>query len=268
MTNSSPLLEVKDLHKNFTLKGKSLFKKKVLPAVNGVNFTIFEGETLGLVGESGCGKSTTGRTILQLIPPTKGEIIYKNKNLVHLSEKERKAYRKDFQMIFQDPFSSFNPKQKIGQALIETMQIHQIGSATEQRARALELLVKVGFTEEHFHRYPHEFSGGQRQRLAIARALMTKPKFIVCDEAVSALDVSIQAQVLNLLKDIQREMGVAYLFISHDLNVVRYISDRIAVMYQGEIVEIGTAEEIFTNPTHPYTKKLLQAILIASPTNK
>lgn len=262
---NSPLIQVKDLEKHFKMQGKNLFKKRTVNAVNKISFDIYPGETLGLVGESGCGKSTTGRTILQLLEPTNGEVVYNGKNLVGMKKREFNSLRKEFQMIFQDPFSSFDPKKRIGYSLEEAMKIHGIGTKMERKARALHLLKKVGFSEVHYDRYPHEFSGGQSQRIGIARALMTNPKFIVCDEAVSALDVSIQAQILNLLKDLQKEFGVSYLFIGHDLNVVKYISNRIAVMYMGEIIEMAPTEELFSNPKHPYTKMLLESIPIANP---
>jgi oligopeptide/dipeptide ABC transporter ATP-binding protein len=262
---SKPLLQVKDLEKHFKLQGKKLFEKRTVKAVNKISFDIYPGETLGLVGESGCGKSTTGRTILQLLEPTNGEIIYNGNNLVGMKTKEFNSLRKELQMIFQDPFSSFDPKKRIGYSLEEAMKIHGVGTKMERKERALHLLKKVGFSEAHYDRYPHEFSGGQCQRIGIARALMTNPKFIVCDEAVSALDVSIQAQILNLLKELQQELGISYLFIGHDLNVVKYISNRIAVMYMGEIIEMAPTEELFSNPKHPYTKMLLESIPIANP---
>ncbi|CAM5209145.1 Nickel import system ATP-binding protein NikE OS=Ureibacillus acetophenoni OX=614649 GN=SAMN05877842_10925 PE=3 SV=1 [Ureibacillus acetophenoni] len=260
-----PLLQVIGLEKHFTTQAKGLFKKNTVRAVNQVSFEVYEGETLGLVGESGCGKSTTGRTVLRLVEPTNGEILYNGENVTGMKLKEFNKIRKDFQMIFQDPFASFDPKQRIGYSLEEVMVIQSIGKKEERKARAIELLKKVGFSEEHYYRYPHEFSGGQRQRIGIARALMTNPKFIVCDEAVSALDVSIQSQILNLLKELQKDLGLSYLFIGHDLNVVKYISDRIAVMYMGEIIEMAPTEELFVNPKHPYTKLLLAAIPVANP---
>lgn len=263
-----PLLQIVDLEKHFKVQGSNLFKKRTVKAVNRINFEVYEGETLGLVGESGCGKSTTGRAVLQLVEPTNGQILYKGTDLLGLSAKEFNALRKEFQMIFQDPFSSFDPKKRIGYSLEEVMKIQGIGTKEQRKERAMELLKKVGFSEAHYERYPHEFSGGQRQRIGIARALMTNPKFIVCDEAVSALDVSIQAQILNLLKELQKELGVSYLFIGHDLNVVKYISHRIAVMYMGEIIEMAPTDELFSNPKHPYTKLLLEAIPVADPHNK
>lgn len=264
----APFLQVIELEKHFTTQGKGLFKKNTVRAVNKVSFEVYEGETLGLVGESGCGKSTTGRTLLRLIEPTSGKILFNGQNIMEMKTKEFNAIRKDFQMIFQDPFASFDPKKRIGYSLEEVMLIQGIGTKEERRARAIELLIKVGFTEEHYDRFPHEFSGGQRQRIGIARALMTNPKFIVCDEAVSALDVSIQSQILNLLKELQNDLGLSYLFIGHDLNVVKYISNRIAVMYMGEIIEMAPTKELFANPKHPYTKLLLASIPVASPHNQ
>lgn len=266
--NQEPLLQVIELEKHFTTQAKGLFKKNTVRAVNKISFEVYEGETLGLVGESGCGKSTTGRTLLRLIEPTSGKILYNGQNVMDMKSKEFNALRKDFQMIFQDPFASFDPKKRIGYSLEEVMLIQGLETKEKRKARAVELLKKVGFSEEHYDRFPHEFSGGQRQRIGIARALMTNPKFIVCDEAVSALDVSIQSQILNLLKELQKDFGLSYLFIGHDLNVVKYISDRIAVMYMGEIIEMAPTEELFANPKHPYTKLLLAAIPVANPHNQ
>ncbi|RYD78194.1 MAG: ABC transporter ATP-binding protein, partial [Sphingobacteriales bacterium] len=230
-------------------------------AVDQINFDVFPGETLGLVGESGCGKTTLGRSILRLIQPTSGTISFDGKDITHVGKAEMRKLRKDIQIIFQDPYASLNPKLTIGQSILEPLTVHNIcNNDAERKANVLELLKKVGLNESHFNRYPHEFSGGQRQRVVIARALALKPKFIICDESVSALDVSVQAQVLNLIKDLQREFGLTYIFISHDLAVVKHISDRILVMNKGKIEEEGFPEEIFNSPKAAYTKKLIDAI--------
>ena len=259
---SLPIIEVDKLSTNFTIKKNLLGKiSKQFKAVNNVSFKVYPGETLGLVGESGCGKTTLGRSILQLIKPAEGEIIYKSKNITQLSNKNLRNLRKDIQIIFQDPYSSLNPRITIGNAIIEPMIVHKIyANATICRHKAIELLERVGMNETHFNRYPHEFSGGQRQRICIARALAVQPKFIICDESVSALDVSVQAQVLNLLNELKQDFGFTYIFISHDLSVVKYMSDRIMVMKNGEIVEIGNAEEIYKNPKTAYTRQLIEAI--------
>ncbi len=256
------LIEVRDLSVWFPAR-KSLFgkPKEFTKAVDGVNFSIFRGETLGLVGESGCGKTTLGRALLRLVDPTNGSIQYNGKELTGMSRKELKPYRKDIQIIFQDPFSSLNPRIPVGTAIREVMQVHGLGSNERDRTEnTVTLLEKVGLSADHFSRYPHEFSGGQRQRIGIARALALNPGFLVCDESVSALDVSVQAQVLNLLNDLKKEYGFTVLFISHDLSVVHYISDRIIVMNRGRIEEIGPAGEVFHSPKMDYTRKLLAAI--------
>ena len=257
---SSPLIEVSDLHKFFPLASQGIFSrvKGDNKAVNGVSFSINPGETLGLVGESGCGKSTLGRIISRLDSPTSGEIIYKGNDIAKKSLAAMRPLRKEIQFIFQDPYASLNPRRQIGAIIEEPMRIHGV-SKDERRARAHELLEKVGLDKNSYEKYPHEFSGGQRQRVVIARALTLKPELIIADEPVSALDVSIQAQVLNLFKELQDEMKLTYVFVAHDLGVVRHISDRIAVMYLGKIVELGSVEEIYNNPQHPYTKALLSA---------
>ncbi|NLJ48532.1 MAG: dipeptide ABC transporter ATP-binding protein [Candidatus Atribacteria bacterium] len=265
----SPLLiSLQELSKQFYLYDQTTNEKGVVDAVNGVDLDILSGETLGLVGESGCGKSTLGRCILRLIEPTAGKIIYENQNLLKIPEKGFKPYRKKMQIVFQDPFASLNPRKSIQFILEEPLIIHGISNSQDRKKRLDETIEKVGLTQEDLKRYPHEFSGGQRQRIGIARALILKPDFIVCDEPVSALDVSIQAQILNLLIDLQQEMKLTYLFISHDLSVVKHISNRIAVMYLGKIVEIASTNEIFENPLHPYTMALLSSIPIPDPTQK
>ncbi len=260
------ILKITDLKTYFPIR-KGLFKKSTefVKAIDGITFEVFEGETLGLVGESGCGKTTLGRTILRLAKATSGSVQYRGQNIFDLSNKAMRLLRKDMQIIFQDPYSSLNPRVKIGRALLEPMQVHGIGkNDIERREKIFELLEKVNLKKEHFNRYPHEFSGGQRQRICIARALAMNPKFIVCDESVSALDVSVQAQVLNLLNDLKKEFGFTYIFISHDLSVVRYMSDRMIVMNKGKIVEMGDSETIYKNPQSDYTKALIDAIPVGS----
>ena len=259
-----PLLRAQDLVKHFPVEGSDL----VLRAVDGVTFDINQGETLGLVGESGCGKSTVGRCLLRLYEPTSGKIFFENKDVTHASNREMRPVRRDMQVIFQDPYSSLNPRQNILSIVSEPMLIHKIGSKSERQDRVAGLLEKVGLDPSYMRRYPHEFSGGQRQRIGIARALALDPKMIVCDEPVSALDVSVQAQVVNLLQDLQSELGLTYLFISHGLAVVEHISNRVAVMYLGKIVEIANAQELYSDPLHPYTKALLSAIPIPDPKQK
>lgn len=256
---NEPILQVKNLSKHFKVE------RGFLQAVDGLNFDIYKGETFGLVGESGCGKSTAGRTILRLYEPTAGEAIFEGQNIYDLSPKEMKEHRKEMQMIFQDPYASLDPRMTVEEIIAEPLVIYGIGNKKERRERVIELLEMVGLSAEHSLRFPHEFSGGQRQRIGIARSLALKPKFIICDEPISALDVSIQAQVVNLLKDVQKKLGLTLLFIAHDLSMVRYISDRVAVMYLGKLMEVGTTEDFYSNPLHPYTKALLSAIPIADP---
>lgn len=262
----TPLLEVQNLKKYFPIK-KGIISRTVgqVKAVDGLNLTIYEGETISLVGESGCGKSTTGRAIVQLDPQTEGKVIFKGKELSTLSSMELRKIRTDLQIIFQDPYSSLNPRKRIGDLLAEPLLAHKLADKSEVSRKVDDILEIVGLSKFHKSRYPHEFSGGQRQRIGIARALILQPKLIVCDEPVSALDVSIQAQVLNLLKDLQKEFQLTYLFIAHGLGVVKYISDRIAVMYLGKIVELAKTEDIFKNPRHPYTQALLHAYPIPNP---
>lgn len=263
-TESRNLLTIRNLVKHFPVEGGH----EVLRAVDGVSFSIRGGETLGLVGESGCGKSTVGRCILRLYEPTSGEIVFENKNITHASNSDMRALRRDMQIIFQDPYSSLNPRLNILSIVGEPMAVHGIGNKTERGERVANLLEKVGLDPSYMNRFPHEFSGGQRQRIGIARALALDPKLIVCDEPVSALDVSVQAQVVNLLQDLQSELGLTYLFISHGLAVVEHISNRVAVMYLGKIVEIADAIDLYSNPLHPYTKALLSAIPIPDPKQK
>ncbi|MDF9843226.1 MULTISPECIES: oligopeptide/dipeptide ABC transporter ATP-binding protein [unclassified Paenibacillus] len=253
---SKNLIEVEGLKKYFNVG-----KGKVLKAVDNINFSIREGETLGMVGESGCGKTTAGRTVLRLYEPTAGSVKYNGTDIYKLSPGKMKAMRRDMQMIFQDPYASLNPRFTISDIIGEALDIHGMGgSRAERKKRIEELLDMVGLNHDHATRYPHEFSGGQRQRIGIARALAVNPKFIVCDEPISALDVSIQAQVVNLLKELQDRLGLTYLFIAHDLSMVKHISDRVAVMYLGRMVELAESEELYANPLHPYTKSLLSAI--------
>jgi oligopeptide/dipeptide ABC transporter ATP-binding protein len=259
--SKQPLLEVKNLKQYFPIKGGILGKTvNHVKAVDDISFEVYEGETVSIVGESGCGKSTTGRAILRLDEPTSGEVNFNGENLISLTKSKMREKRKDLQIIFQDPYASLNPRQRVSQIIEEVLKIQQIGTKKDRRGRIIELLENVGIGAHQIDRYPHEFSGGQRQRIGIARALSVNPKLIICDEAVSALDVSIQAQVLNLLKELQRKFQLTYLFISHDLGVVRHISDRIIVMYLGKIVEISDTQSLFENPQHPYTRALLSAI--------
>ncbi|HAE91703.1 ABC transporter ATP-binding protein [Tissierella praeacuta] len=255
-----PLISARNIKKHFDV-GEGMLK-----AVDGISFDIYPGETFGLVGESGCGKSTAGRTIIRLYEPTEGELIFNGKNVYSLSHREMQEVRKNFQMIFQDPYASLNPRMTVEEIVAEPLDIHHAyKNKEERRKRVVELLKLVGLNEEHSMRFPHEFSGGQRQRIGIARALALNPKFIVCDEPISALDVSIQAQVVNLLKELQEKLGLTYMFIAHDLSMVRYISDRVGVMYLGHMMELAPSEELYENPIHPYTKALLSAIPIPNP---
>ncbi len=258
------LVQVRDLVKHFPVENSD----DVVRAVDGISFDIFAGETLGLVGESGCGKSTVGRCLIRLYEPTSGEVLFENQNIIGLPNKEMQKLRREMQIIFQDPYASLNPRLSIFSIVSEPLKIHGIGDKSERRDRVADLLKKVGLDANYMFRYPHEFSGGQRQRIGIARALALNPKLIIADEPVSALDVSVQAQVVNLLQDLQNEFGLTYLFISHGLAVVEHISQRVAVMYLGKIVEIAEGRELYDNPLHPYTKALLSAIPIPDPKKK
>ncbi|RAT97088.1 ABC transporter ATP-binding protein [Brevibacillus sp. Leaf182] len=260
-----PLLEVKSLTKHFTSKQGFFGKEKVVRAVDGVNLTVYPGETVSIVGESGCGKSTTGRCILRLIEPTDGEIFFEGQDIRKLNESELRRARRNMQLVFQDPFASLNPRKTIGQLLEDPLIIHGIGNSVERRKQVEEMIQIVGLSKQQLDRFPHEFSGGQRQRIGIARALILRPKLIVADEPVSALDVSIQAQILNLMQDLQKEFNLTYLFISHDLSVVRHISDRVAVMYLGKVVEVADKQSLYEKPTHPYTQALLSAVPVPNP---
>jgi peptide/nickel transport system ATP-binding protein len=264
---STPILEVSNLTKFFPIQSQGIFSKVKgdNKAVNGISFTLNAGETLGLVGESGCGKSTAGRTILKLYEPTSGTIKFEGEDITKLSPSKMKPLRTQMQMIFQDPYSSLNPRHTIGSIIAASYEIQKITPDQGVKRAVQELMERVGLNPEHYNRYPHEFSGGQRQRIGIARALALKPKFIVCDEPVSALDVSIQAQVINLLDDLRDDFGLSYLFIAHDLSVVQHISQRVAVMYLGKIMELAPTEDLYKSPHHPYTKALLSAIPIPDP---
>jgi oligopeptide transport system ATP-binding protein len=266
-TDNQPLLQVNDLHKHFPIREGLLIERKVgeVRAVDGVSFDVRAGETLSLVGESGSGKSTTGFCVLQLLKPTSGSVKFEGTELTELGREEMRRMRREMQIVFQDPYSSLDPRMTVGDIVGEPLVVHGIGTRRDRATRIRDLLDVVGFNPSFTNRYPHEFSGGQRQRIGIARALALSPKLIVCDEPVSALDVSIQAQILNLLKDLQQDFGLTYLFIAHDLAVVRGMSDRIAVMNQGRLVEMGPAEEVYTNPQEDYTKALLSAVPIPDP---
>ncbi|WP_159883924.1 ABC transporter ATP-binding protein [Paenibacillus puerhi] len=258
--SNKPILEVRNLQKHFHLGGGQTLK-----AVDKLNFSINRGETFGLVGESGCGKSTAGRTIIRLYEATNGEVLFNGENVHKLRGRRMQEFRRQMQMVFQDPYASLNPRMTVGNIIAEGLDIHGIASGRQRKERVSELLEAVGLNEEHASRFPHEFSGGQRQRIGIARALAIEPQFIIADEPISALDVSVQAQVVNLFKKLQKERGLTYLFIAHDLAMVKHISDRIGVMYLGKLVEVTTAEELYANPLHPYTQSLLSAIPIPDP---
>jgi len=267
MIENKNLLEVKNLKKYYNIRSSFFFNKAAgsVKAVDDISFSIKQGETFGLVGESGCGKSTTARLILRLTPQTSGEIIYKDKNMLELKRSQMFKYRKEIQIIFQDPYASLSPRMTIGDIVSEPLDIHRVGTKSSRVKKVKETLKIVGLNPEHINRYPHEFSGGQRQRIGVARAIVLQPELIICDEPVSALDVSVQAQILNLMLDLQKEFNLTYLFIAHDLSVVKYVSNKIGVMYLGKIVEIAPAEELYLNPLHPYTMGLLSAIPIPDP---
>ncbi|MEW6778057.1 MAG: ABC transporter ATP-binding protein [Bdellovibrionota bacterium] len=266
---AEPLIELRGLTKHFPVRGGFWGRARdFVRAVSGVDLQIYPGETLGLVGESGCGKSTLGRTLLRLIEPTAGEILYEGRDITRLPSKEMRALRRDLQIIFQDPYASLNPRMSVEQIVGEPLAVHNLRPKKDRRDRIVELLELVGLSPEALSRYPHEFSGGQRQRIGIARALAVEPRFIVCDEPVSSLDVSIQAQIVNLLMELQEKLGLTYLFIAHDLRLVEFVSDRIAIMYLGRIVELGPATEIVTKPLHPYSEALLSAIPVPDPKTK
>ncbi len=264
---ANDLLVVEDLKKHFPVTRGIIFQKQIgaVRAVDGVSFTVREGETLGVVGESGCGKSTMARCVMRLLEPTSGKLVFDGRDITKLSRAEMRPYRREMMMVFQDPYASLNPRKRVGFIVAEALEVHKLGTDAEIKRRVQELLEVVGLNPEHYNRFPHEFSGGQRQRIGVARALAVNPKLIVCDEPVSALDVSVQAQILNLLKDLQRDFGLTYIFIAHDLNVVRHISDRVMVMYLGTVCELATRDQLYAEPKHPYTGALLSAVPIPNP---
>ena len=267
--SGAELLVVEDLKKHFPVTRGIIFQKQVgaVRAVDGVSFTVNEGETLGVVGESGCGKSTMARCIMRLLDPTGGRVVFDGRDITTLSRAQLRPIRREMMMIFQDPYASLNARKRVGFIVAEALEVHKLGTAAEIKRRVQELLEVVGLNPEHYNRFPHEFSGGQRQRIGVARALAVNPKLIVCDEPVSALDVSVQAQILNLLKDLQRDFGLTYVFIAHDLNVVRHISDRVLVMYLGHTVELASREQLYSAPKHPYTGALMSAVPIPTPSS-
>jgi len=263
--SDTPILELQNLRKHFDVSKGFLSRNQVIKAVNGIDLRMAVGETFGLVGESGCGKTTLGRTVIKLYEPTDGQIIFNGTNITNLSHQEMMPFRKRIQMIFQDPYASLNPRFTVGEIIREPMDIHNLGTPKERTDRVQELLQQVGLAADHIRRYPHEFSGGQRQRIGIARTLALNPELVICDEPISALDVSIQAQIINLLEKLQDEYGISYLFIAHDLSMVKHISDRIGVMYLGYMVEFGESNALYRDPQHPYTKALLSAVPIPDP---
>src|SRR5207342_1377284 len=266
-TDNNDLLVVEDVKKHFPITRGIIFQKEVasVKAVDGVSFSVKQGETLGVVGESGCGKSTMARCVMRLLEPTAGRIEFEGQDITHLSRADMRPVRRELMMVFQDPYASLNPRKRVGFIVGEPIEVHGIGTPEQRKRRVQELLEIVGLNPEHYNRFPHEFSGGQRQRIGIARALVINPKLVICDEPVSALDVSVQAQILNLLKDLQQDFDLTYIFIAHDLNVVRHVSDRVMVMYVGQPVETASKQDLYAEPKHPYTGALLSAVPIADP---